>query len=48
MDYQIYVLELTKEDPVDHTYAKKNCEGKEMYRISDDVLYQSFSFFLTK
>ena len=44
----LYVLELTKEDPVDHTYVKKMAKEKEMYRISDDVPYQSFSFFLTK
>ena len=37
----LYVLELTKEDPVDHAYVKKNGEGKGdctvpvmMYRIS--------------
>ena len=33
----LYVLELTKEDPVDHTYVKKEKEkakAKEMYRTS--------------
>ena len=42
----LYVLELTKEDPVDHTYVKKNGEGKGdctvsvmMYRISHFLFF---------